>query len=86
MSVSTDIMFLNANDADFVKAKNGTPKQREEWEDFNGPISDRPGAQIPLSTREEARIIKETNDEYGGWLIAVKDIPKDATHICIHRG
>jgi hypothetical protein len=82
MGVYTHIAFLNANDPEFVKATNGTPKQREEWEDENYPIEDRPGAKID----GVEDVITETNDEYGGWLIDVKYIPKEATHIIVYRG
>jgi len=81
MSASTYIQFTNANDPAFIKARDGTPAQREEWEDFNGPIEDRQGAEVP----HKESIVKETGDEYGGFIIAVKDIPKLATHIVIYR-
>lgn len=81
MGVYTYITFVNANAPDFIAAKNGTDEQREEWEDENGNIEDRPGAPVP----HDEEIINETEDEYGGWLIRVEDIPKDATHIVIYR-
>lgn len=83
MGVYTNIEFRNANDPEFIKAKNGTPEEREEWEDENGPIADRPGA---IVDPQDGEGYTETNDEYGGWIIAVADIPKNATHIVIHRG
>jgi len=81
MSIQTNIQFTNANDPAFIKAKNGTAEEREQWEDFNGPIEDRQGAEVP----HKESIIKETGDEYGGFIIALKDIPKSATHIVIFR-
>jgi len=81
MSISTHIEFLNGNDARFMKASQGTARDRAEWEAWEGPIEDRPGAPIACSDD----VIKETADEYGGWLIAIKDIPKNATHIIISR-
>lgn len=83
MGVYTNIEFRNANDPEFLAAKNGTPEEQEEWQDNEGSFEDRPGAQIDC---DEDAIIQETEDEYGGWVIAVADIPKDATHIVIHRG
>lgn len=82
MSISTHIHFRNANDPRYLKAINGTPEQRQAWEEDEGRITDRPGAPIEL---EEGAGYEETDDEYGGWIIAVADIPKDATHIVIAR-
>jgi hypothetical protein len=82
MSIQTSIVFLNANDPEFIKARDGTPEEREEWEEFNGDIKDRPGAEIETG-REEG--VSETDDEYGGYLIELSKIPKEATHICVFR-
>jgi len=82
MGVYTNIEFRNANDPQFIAAKNGPDHKREEWEDEHGPIADRPGA--PLVGDEEC--YSETEDEYGGWIIPVATLPKDCTHIVIHRG
>lgn len=81
MGVYTNIGLLNANDPEFLAAKNGTPEQLEEWEGDNGTIQDRPGA--IMSGHD---FYEETEDEYGGWLIKIADLPKEATHIIIHRG
>jgi hypothetical protein len=81
MSVYTTIEFRNANDPEFLKAKNGTPEELEEWEECNGDIESRPGAELDCED-----IVIETDDEYGGWIIPIADIPKEATHIVIHRG
>ena len=35
MSIQTSIEFLNDQDPEYLAAKNGTPEQREEWEDYN---------------------------------------------------
>ena len=29
--------------------------------------------------------VTQTDDEYGGWVIDLSKLPKDATHIYIHR-
>lgn len=82
MGVYTNIDFFNGNDPKFLAARNGSPIDREEWEEAHGSIEDRPGAEI----EDVGDIIIETDDEYGGWIIPVKDIPKNATHIVVHRG
>ena len=82
MGVYTHIDLLNANDPEFVKAKNGTAEEQEAWQDNNGTFEDRPGAPYGYV---DGGFYTETDDEYGGWLIKVSDIPKDATHIIIHR-
>jgi len=84
MGVYTNIEFRNANDPEFIAAKNGTDEEREEWEDENGIIADRPGGHCDAIDGEQC--IEETEDEYGGWIIDLSKIPKDATHIVIHRG
>lgn len=81
MGVYTQIEFLNENDPEYQKAINGTPEDREAWEDCFGYIEDRPGAVIEGADG----IVTETDDEYGGWIIKMSDIPKDATHIVIYR-
>lgn len=81
MSIQTSIKFLNENDPDFVKAKNGTDKEKEEWEEFNGSFFNRPGAKI----EDEDDGVHETDDEYGGFVIELKSIPKNATHIVVFR-
>jgi hypothetical protein len=81
MSVDTYFEFRDANDPEFLKAKNGTPEELEEWEDEFGDIESRPGAEVYCKN-----IVIETDDEYGGWIIPIADIPKDVTHIVIHRG
>lgn len=81
MGVYTHIEFRNANDPEFIAAKNGTEEEREEWQDLEGDFESRPGAEIKC---REA--VEETEDEYGGWIIDLSKIPKDATHIVIHRG
>lgn len=83
MSIQTSIQFLNANDPEFIAAKNGTPEEIEEWEDDHGPMQDRPGKEIECA---EGEGYEETDDEYGGWIIALTDVPKDTTHIVISRG
>lgn len=80
MSTSTYIRFLNANDPDFIKAKQ-TPEGIAEWESNYGSIEFRPGAEI----EHGEEIVEEIDEEYGGWLIPVKAIPKDATHVLIFR-
>lgn len=82
MSIRTSIQFRNANDPAYLKAINGAPEDKQEWEDWNGNIEDRPGKEIEGADD----VVQETEDEYGGWIIPVKDIPKDATHIVISRG
>ena len=83
MGVYTHIEFLNANDPRFVKATTGTPKKLQKWENENGPVSERPGAYVEPGPGEG---YTETEEEHGGWLIALKDIPRGTTHIHISRG
>lgn len=83
MGVYTNIDFYNSNDPEFIKARDGTPEQREKWEDENGSIEYRPGARIRC---EEGEGYIETDEEYGGWIIPVDKIPKGTTHIVVHRG
>jgi hypothetical protein len=82
MSIQTNIKFLNANDPEFIAAKNGTPEEREEWEDINGSIEDRPGADLGDFDNGS---IEHTEDEYGGYVIDISKIPSDATHIVVFR-
>ena len=82
MSIQTNIEFRNANDPEFLAAKNGTPDQLDEWEEFNGLIEDRPGAEVENFDND---CIKHTSDEYGGWIIDISKIPSTATHIVISR-
>ena len=82
MGVYTNIEFRNANDPEFQKAVADKDGERQEWEYENGSIHDRPGALI----KDTEDVVAETDDEYGGWVIAVADIPNNATHIVIHRG
>ncbi len=77
MSIQTSIQFLNANDPEFVKAQE-TPESWAEWSDENGGA---PGAVIEWEGGYE-----ETEDEYGGWIIDLADIPPGTTHIYITRG
>lgn len=82
MSIQTNIHFLNANDPAFRMAAYGTPQQREDWEDENGPMADRPGARIETN---ESNYYRETDDEYGGWVIDLKNLPPETTHIVVSR-
>lgn len=82
MSYSIHADFLNGNDEKYLNAVNGTPEQLKEWEEENGTILDNPGAVIDTGN---AGIVEETEDEYGGILIAIADIPKGATHIHVCR-
>lgn len=81
MSVRTNIRFLNGNHPDFIAAINGTAEEKEEFESSWGDIEDNPG----MTIEDTDDLVVETEEEYGGWIIAVKDIPKDATHIKINR-
>lgn len=86
MSIQTSINFYNANHPDYIAAINGTPEERKEWEEDNGPIEDRPGAMIETDRAfGKPDCVQETNDEYGGWVIDLSSIPKEATHIVIYR-
>lgn len=80
MSTSTYITFLNANDPVFQKALTD-PEVKMDWEEDHGPIDRNPGREI--YTDESA--VEETDDEYGGWVIDLSKIPKDATHIKVTR-
>lgn len=83
MSVSTSILFLNSKDSGYIAAKTGTPEERYEWEQNYGPISDRPGKDLEVYDHQS---VTETDDEYGGWVIDLSKIPKNATHIVVYRG
>lgn len=87
MSISTSIEFRNTNDARYVEhVLNGSKTQIQKWEDDEGPIADRPGARIENKFYEPIQDgIEGTYDEYGGWVIDLSKIPKDATHIVIYR-
>mgnify|MGYP001590178205 CR=1 FL=1 len=87
MGVYTNIEFRNANDPDFINARDGTAEERQYWEDDNGPMNDRPGALLDTTMQPDtAEAITETNDEYGGWIIELAKIPPNTTHIVVHRG
>ena len=83
MGVYTSIEFLNANDPAFVAACDGTVEQLQEWEDFNGPIEENPGARVKCKPGEG---YTETGEEYGGWIIPLDKIPAGTTHIHVYRG
>jgi hypothetical protein len=82
MSIHTSIKFLDGNDKYFLKVKNGTSEQKEEWEWDYGSIENNPGVVIDT---DDLDIVEETDEEYGGWLIPIDKIPKNATHIKIER-
>lgn len=81
MSIQTNIQFRNENDPEFIKATTGSFADLQEWEDENGMVHERPGAK--LEGGDSA--IVETDDEYGGFVITLADIPKGTTHIVIFR-
>lgn len=81
MSISTSFHFLNANDPEFIAARDGTPEQREEWQDRYGPINNIPGRVLDAEPE-----VQETCDEYGGWTFELKSFPANATHLYISRG
>lgn len=81
MSIQTTFHFRNENDPDYLKAKNGTEEEREAWEDENGCVVDRPGARIDDFLVDSW----ETEDEYGGLVINLRSVPKNATHLVITR-
>ena len=80
MSTTTYIKLLNSNDPKFMTARDGSPEDKESWEDYYGPIENMPGAEIECDNFYE-----ETDEEYGGWIIDLSKIPKEATHIKINR-
>lgn len=83
MSVSTYFKLLNANDPRFIAARDGSPEEREDYQWNNcGPIEDAPGHPLDL---EESDFAEETEEEYGGWIIDLSKLPKEATHIKIER-
>lgn len=81
MSYSNQILFLNANDPEFLAAKNGTPEEIEAWEDDNGKIEDRPGAWV----RDQNGAVEETEDEHGGHVLDLSKLPENVTHIVAYR-
>ena len=46
---------------------------------ISGPLDD------DYETIPAEDAVTETYDEYGGWVIDLSKLPKDATHIYIHR-
>lgn len=83
MSISTSFKLLNSNDPKFIAARDGTPKEREEYESDNwGSIDDTPGHVLDI---EEEDFIEETEEEYGGWIIDLGKLPKNVTHIKVFR-
>lgn len=83
MSISTSFKLLNSNDPKFIAARDGTPEEREEYESDNwGNIDDTPGHPLDL---EEEDFVEYTEEEYGGWIIDLSKLPKNATHIKIFR-
>jgi len=83
MGVYTSIEFLNANDSAFVAARDGTPEQRQKWEEDEGPFDQVPGARVKCKPGEG---YTETDEEYGGWIIPLDKIPEGTTHIHVYRG
>lgn len=81
MSIQTNIQFLSPNEPAWAKANKGTEEQQKAYADDYGYVMAEYGG--PLDYDDS--VVQETDDEYGGWVIAVKDIPKDATHIYISR-
>ena len=80
MSIQTGFAFLNANDPRYLKAI-ATPEGKEEWEDDNGSVDNRPGAVV----EGIEKIVEDTDEEYGGWIIPVDKIPENVTHIVVYR-
>lgn len=86
MSTSTYFKLLNANDPKFLTARDGTPEEKKNWEEDFGPFDTNPGAPLyPYDVYKEGDFIEETDEEYGGWLIDLSKLPKEATHIKIER-
>ncbi len=83
MSTSTYFEFRNINDPKYIAAISD-PESLKEWEEYNGLISNRPGTLI--GEYNDRTIVQETDDEYGGWIIPIADIPKETTHIIVSRG
>lgn len=81
MSIQTSIMFLNSNDPEYQAALKGTPEERYEWESEWGSFEDRPGK--PLDVDSDS--LRETEDEYGGWIVDLSKLPEGTTHIVIFR-
>lgn len=81
MSISTHIHFCNVNDSKYLQAI-GTPDGLAEWENEYGDIENNPGATIEEGADSA---ITDTDDEYGGWIVDLSKVPKDATHIKITR-
>lgn len=81
MSTSTYIKLLNANDPKFIAARDGSPEEKQTWEEDWGSIKNNPGAEV--ETKDD--FYEETDEEYGGWIIDLSKLPKEATHIKINR-
>lgn len=80
MSVKTQIQLLNANDPEYLAALNGTEEEKEDWESSNADLDWYPGKVLDIEDFYE-----ETEEEYGGWIIDLSKLPKEATHIKISR-
>ena len=80
MSTQTSIYFLNANHPDFVAAKEADDK---ESEDNYGTFENNPGYCMDC---DHGRFYKKTDEEYGGWIVDLSNLPPGTTHIKIERG
>ena len=81
--IHTAFYFLNSQNPDFLAAKNGTEKEKEHYQDNNGTFENNPGTMIDCASKG---FVKETDEEYGGWIIDVRNLPPGTTHIKVERG
>jgi len=79
MSVYTHFEMLNANCPKYLEALNNEEAMKDWIDEFG---RDQPGSVIPQHLWKRP---KQTGHEYGGYLIDVKSIPKEATHILVYR-
>jgi hypothetical protein len=79
--ICTSFTFLNQNDPEYLAALNGSPQEKQDWEDEYGEFHLRPGKRVD----GKQSCIEETEEEYGGWLIDLSKVPEKATHLLVYR-
>jgi len=86
MSTQTMVFALNANEPEFLKSlrdvEQGITSECDHAAEFSGTPENNPGAEV----LHDEGAIRETDDEYGGWVVDLSKLPASATHIKIING